>query len=71
MEQRDLIYADEQEAIGCVIDHAFDEGAPPMSAGSTDDLVYKDEIAECNAVWMGKKPWERPADRNNDHEQER
>lgn len=73
--QRDLIHEDEQEAIGHVIDHAFDEGAPPMRTG-TDDLVYEDEIAECNAVWMGKKPWQRPADaatadRNNDHEWER
>lgn len=74
MDQRDLIYEDELAALDYVVDHGFDEGAPPMYAG-TDNLVYADEIAECKAVWMGKKPWEKPAGTaqtaNNDHEQER
>ncbi|MBU2856937.1 hypothetical protein HF289_08640 [Acidithiobacillus ferrooxidans] len=73
--ERDLIHEDEQKAIGHVIDHAFDDGSPPMRTG-TDDLVYEDEIAECNAVWMGKKPWKKPdADTvpaaDHDHDLER
>lgn len=71
-QQRDLIREDETAAILDALDRAFD-GMPPEPANS--DLIYIDEMAECDAVWMGKKPWEKPAAdttaHNNDHDLER
>ena len=54
-EQPDLIQQDEDMA---VIDHAFD-ASPPPSTGEPDQ-IHADELAACDAVWMGK-PWEKPA----------
>ncbi|OCB03405.1 hypothetical protein BBC27_08030 [Acidithiobacillus ferrivorans] len=74
MEQQDLIKEDEDMAVWAAIDHAFD--ADPAIHPGQRDQIHADELAACDAAWMGK-PWEKPAasapigHNNNDHDQER
>ncbi len=53
---RDLIHDDEQATIEHAQDHAFDE-----TPAGCSDMIYLDESAAVARVWLGQKPWQKPA----------